>query len=80
MTLPRDKLVHPAQVLILVSIEKVLELCVKDLQMLLDENSFTRLLKSLQRRFVKIDLQKRNSFVDKIIFHFSIKRPSLILL
>ena len=58
-TVPRDKLVHPAQVFVLVSVEKVLELGVKDLQVLLDQNSLARLLKPLQRCFMKIDLGKK---------------------
>ena len=56
LDVPRDQAEHPLQILILVVVEEVLELCVQGLEPPLDEHALARLGQLVVRALVQVQL------------------------
>ena len=64
---PGNEKVHPAEVVVLVVVQKVLELRVEDLQVLLDQNFVAGLEQTVQGRLVQIDLRKEQFLIETLL-------------
>ena len=64
---PGNEKVHPAEVVVLVVVQKVLELRVEDLQVLLDQNFVAGLEQTVQGRLVQIDLRKEIFLIETLL-------------